>query len=364
MNIKRCLKVLIIGMLVSKTIFSLNISSSFDQVLKAQNFKIEKNDGNVLVLKNGIFILKLSPIKSFDEVKKELEIIGTENLRVAESDVVQYKDYYYYSKIIPLNKIESSISVEILYPKSDAPIADKWRMKEADLVIENYLKCLLNKESLNSEYYSLLKEYKTSLDIYNVVEKSLNGVEMALRLPSAIKNLKTKYFPNETSFEILEKRNEFWINSDTQKYANGKVTLRDSAGDLIVEQEFAKGLPNGNFKSYYEGGKNLMSKGKYIKGEKEGTWIEYYENSNKKEVKKYKNGKLTGDIEAYYENKKLSVKGQFENGKREGKWVFYYENGEKKQEGRYEKGNKIKKWRYYNTNGKLREEIKHSFSLF
>lgn len=364
MKQKKSLRYLILGLIITKLSFALDINQSFEQILKDQNFRVEKNEGNVIVLKNGIFILKLSPIKSMDEVGKELDAVGKENLKVVERDVIQYKDYYYYSKIIPLDSMESNISVEILYPKSEALVVSRWRNGDADIIIKNYVESLYINGTLESEYNSLLKEYKTNLDVYNVIEKSLNGIDTISKLPSTVKSFKNKYFSNEISFDILEKRNEFWINSETQKYADGKVTLRDEEGNLIIEQTFSKGLPNGKFKSYYRGGKKLENEGKYVKGEKEGTWIEYYENSNKKTIQKYKNGKREGKIKTYFENKELRTEGEFENGKREGKWTFYYENGEKKAEGRYEKDEKVKKWKYYNTNGELKEEIKHTFTLF
>lgn len=364
MKPKRSLKYLILGLIITRLSFALDINQSFEQALKDQNFRVEKNEGNVIILKNEIFILKLSPIGDLDEIRNGIIEVGTENLKTAERDVIQYKNYYYYSKIIPLDSIESNISVEMLYPKSDTLKADKWRNRDAEIIIKSYLESLYINGSLESEYSSLLKEYKDNLDVYSVIEKSLNGLDTVSKLPSTIKSFKNKYFSNEISFDALEKRNEFWIDSETQKYADGKVTLRDEEGNLIIEQTFSKGLPNGKFKSYYRGGKKLENEGKYVKGEKEGTWIEYYENSNKKTIQKYKNGKREGKIKTYFENKEIRTEGEFENGKREGKWTFYYENGEKKAEGRYEKDEKIKKWKYYNTNGELKEEIKHTFTLF
>lgn len=367
MKLKRILKCLILGVVITRLSFALEISQELDRVIKESELKILSNKGNVLILERGEMLIKLSPIDyvTIDKLNKEgiyLDAYGSK---------MEYKGYNYGTLLIPINSIDSNIVYELLNPIT-LPVRE-WNNKYLDNLISSYILIVNNGTKLKSEYSSLLFENKEKIEEKEKLdkqererkeklEKSFGKFDGILNLPNNIKNYIS--LSNEISFDRISKRNEFWIDSDSEKYVSGKVTLRDENKNLYMEQEFKKGLPHGKFRSYNEKNFKIMVEGQYEKGQKEGKWTYYYDNGNKKQIEKYENGKLSGDFISYYKNKEKKSEGKYENGEKEGKWIYYYENGEKEEEGKYENDKKVKKWKYFNTNGKLREEKKHSFTLF
>lgn len=354
-------KILLGLLILSKLSFTLEISQELDKVIKESELKILSNKGNVLMLERGEMLIKLSPIDKVD-LEKENLVLEKMGIDLYSNGLQSYKKYDYFTALIPINSIKSNIMYEMLYPTSIEFSSNIWRESFGQSLIREYVLSVVKEEKLKSEYTSLLIEKQNELERKEKLEKSLGKFDGILNLPNNIKNYIS--LSNEISFDRISKRNEFWIDSDTEKYVSGKVTLRDENKNLYMEQEFKKGLPHGKFRSYSENNFKIMVEGQYEKGQKEGKWTYYYDNGNKKQIERYENGKLSGDFTSYYKNKEKKSVGEYENGEKEGKWIYYYENGEKEEEGKYENDKKVKKWKYYNTNGKLREEKKHSFTLF
>jgi len=78
-----------------------------------------------------------------------------------------------------------------------------------------------------------------------------------------------------------------------------------------------------------------LSEGKTVNGKKEGYWITYYANGNKRSEGAYKKGIKDGKWIQYFKNGNISSEGHFENGEYENWFVTYFENGHKKWEGDY-----------------------------
>lgn len=367
MKLKRILKSLILGLIITQLSFALDINPELDRVIKESELKILSNKGNVLILENDKIAVKLSPIDKID-FEKEKEILEKLGVDLNSNELQIYKKYGYQTILIPIKSINSNVIFEMIYP-INYDMALDWQTRYAQKLIHEYIFNIVDGEKLKSEYSSLLIQKREEIDRIEKekedrdrLEKSLNQFKGIMSLPNNIKNYIT--LSNEISFDRISKRNEFWIDLDSEKYISGKVTLRDENKNLYMEQEFKKGLPHGKFRSYNENNFKIMVEGQYEKGQKEGKWTYYYDNGNKKQIERYENGKLSGDFISYYKNKEKKSEGEYENGEKEGKWIYYYENGEKEEEGKYENDKKVKKWKYFNTNGKLREEKKHSFTLF
>jgi TonB family protein len=135
----------------------------------------------------------------------------------------------------------------------------------------------------------------------------------------------------------------------------------------------------------------LVIKGQYQDDKKEGTWTEYvYRSTNVKSICNYVNDTLHGEWFEYSMrsgNCKLFRKGGFIKGEKHGSWTEFYAGTEilawkgkyvedKKNgvwefyhyanvqqtwaKGKFENGNKIGLWNYYSPSGKLEQEYNHS----
>ncbi len=85
----------------------------------------------------------------------------------------------------------------------------------------------------------------------------------------------------------------------------------------------------------------------YENGQKNGKYIEKY-NDNKKCIEAtFKNGKLDGELVAYYGNGQKRSVANFKNNKLEGPCVAWYDNGQKAEEGDFvaDKIVKITSWK-------------------
>ena len=73
----------------------------------------------------------------------------------------------------------------------------------------------------------------------------------------------------------------------------------------------------------------MWKEGFYFYDKKEGTWIYWYLNGNKQELKTYRKGILDGPIKKWYANGQKKVEGlyreisEYEISSKYGKWVYY-----------------------------------------
>lgn len=119
-------------------------------------------------------------------------------------------------------------------------------------------------------------------------------------------------------------------------------------GKLLRKEEFRRGLEDGMLEEYDESG-NLITKGEFFDGEKEGEW--FYELNDHKEEGKYRIDLRNGEWIYYYPNGKLAFKGNYIDGAPEGKHKYYYESGVLEKEEYYEFGLREGKWKWYNKLG-------------
>lgn len=139
---------------------------------------------------------------------------------------------------------------------------------------------------------------------------------------------------------------------------------------------------HGKIVRWYKNGKK-KEEGDIKNGERIGVFTEWYENGKKKQeggwrygedkIKRggrdeygrgqfwYENEKKDGLWIYYHENEQKKSKGTYKNGKEHGLWTSWYENGEKKEETTYNGGKEIEttKWEYYST-GQKKHEIKYN----
>lgn len=130
-------------------------------------------------------------------------------------------------------------------------------------------------------------------------------------------------------------------------------------GELMVRGHFINGLKEGYWEQYTDEGL-LMSKGEYKKGKRDGNWFIVNEYGMSSEEGHYKNGKRDGKWEFYgagYADKDyLYCSGTYTDGIQTGIWKYYYENGKLESSGKFNKYKmSVGEWKYYNEDGSLKE---------
>ncbi len=104
--------------------------------------------------------------------------------------------------------------------------------------------------------------------------------------------------------------------------------------------------------------------GEIIDGKKEGYWIAYYANGNKRSEGAYKNGRKDGKWILYHQNGNKQSDATFRNGQYEGHYVSYHKNRQKFREGEYGEhqgnsydGRKEGIWYQYTAEGKVDTKV-------
>ncbi|MCB2197334.1 MAG: hypothetical protein KQH79_15850 [Bacteroidetes bacterium] len=158
----------------------------------------------------------------------------------------------------------------------------------------------------------------------------------------------------------------------TYYYPNGKVQQKGSytngklsgiwrwyydTGELLKEEYYIYGNLDGECVEYSVLGE-IITKGSYIEGYKEGEWI--YIIGDQKHIGKYVMGEKNGTWKSFYiEENKKSFTGDYIQGNLDGKHLYFYPNGELKEERYYEEGQKVRSWSKYNENGELILVVKY-----
>ncbi|HBH07297.1 MAG TPA: hypothetical protein DDX92_11920 [Flavobacteriales bacterium] len=161
-------------------------------------------------------------------------------------------------------------------------------------------------------------------------------------------------------FREYDKRGELL---STTKYLNGQVIenveelmnveiVREYFPDAKVKKEktYLAGKPHGVWKEYNDSG-NVVNAWIYDKGIllgqgivdanglKQGPWIEYYREGEKRAEGEYLDGARIGAWKFFHLNGKIAQKGKYkEGGKAHGRWVWYFDNGMVLKEENYRKG--------------------------
>ena len=78
-----------------------------------------------------------------------------------------------------------------------------------------------------------------------------------------------------------------------------------------------------------------LTEGKTVNGKKDGYWITYYANGNKRSEGNFRMGVKDGNWIQYYSNGNKKSEGRFKNGLNEGWYVCWHENGTRQWEGDY-----------------------------
>ena len=144
------------------------------------------------------------------------------------------------------------------------------------------------------------------------------------------------YYSNEKKQQEGQKLNGLKTGLWTFYYKNN--------GAKNYSQEYKNRKSDGAYTRYRNSGKTVAKKGQYVKGKKEGKWIEYEITGKVREEVNYKNNKKEGTFKRYHLSKdKLMAQqiGRFVKGTKQGKWKRYYLDGTLKSESNYTNGKLI-----------------------
>jgi len=118
-----------------------------------------------------------------------------------------------------------------------------------------------------------------------------------------------------------------------------------------INQYTHDGKKIGIWEEYYNG--QLMSKGLYKNGNRDGIWELYHDNGQLESKGLFKDDLKEGIWEFYHDNGQLYSKSSFNNGKQDGIWEYYYDNGQLEMRGLYKDDLKDGIWEEYYKNGQL-----------
>lgn len=140
---------------------------------------------------------------------------------------------------------------------------------------------------------------------------------------------------------------------------NGPYEGRDEAGNLIEKGQFANGKKNGKWIRYTNA--VVTSEIEYLNGKKNGKRIEYFNNGNKDFEENYVDGVLDG-VRLRYSMSAGTViqKWTYKNGDLDGEYKMMTDNGVTLEEGLYANDKKEGMWKFYERNGTLKNTKMYS----
>jgi antitoxin component YwqK of YwqJK toxin-antitoxin module len=197
--------------------------------------------------------------------------------------------------------------------------------------------------------------------INSYFENEIGGEKKLLKL-------KEKFESGNLKGKKLDEYNSFVSLKDNQK--NSVIELIKLENDLKsirekLEQEMKKsnytgltrenyqqinGIKNGSYVTYYENG-NKKSEGSFKDGNFNDSWVFYFENGKIKEEINYFNNYKNGIYKYYYLNGKLKESGSFKDDNYHGNYISYFENGNIEKEGKFIDGKYDELWSFNFENG-------------
>ena len=86
---------------------------------------------------------------------------------------------------------------------------------------------------------------------------------------------------------------------------------------------------------------------------KQGIWVSWYPNGQKKHEGTYKNDVPMGEFTWWHENGQRSLVASYKDGKKQGKWTWWHPNGLKSIQGEYADNTPSSKWLWWAETGKV-----------
>jgi antitoxin component YwqK of YwqJK toxin-antitoxin module len=231
------------------------------------------------------------------------------------------------------------------------------------------------------------EEYEAGDKVKETTYYTDNTVEMVRELKNGKKNgweRKYNFGDGSLKSELFYKDGElssFAGTDGTNPPGLIKQTKQITSSLASYIQTFyqSNGRYEGEYTEQYLDGNAMKTKGQYVDGKKEGTWVYETKEGKKEREENYVAGKLNGltikyddgviresveyrndspngEFKQYDSDGKLILKGSYENGKRHGAFEEYYPSGKLKVKNAYNRGSYDGVRQEFYTNGQMRME--------
>ncbi|MDR3141292.1 MAG: hypothetical protein LBU37_06175 [Tannerellaceae bacterium] len=234
------------------------------------------------------------------------------------------------------------------------------------------------------------EEYEAGDKVKETAYYTDNTVELTRELKNGKKNgweRKYNYGDGSLKSELFYKDGELSSFAATdESNPSGQPGLikqtkqiTSNQGSYIQTFYQSNGRYEGEYTEQYIDGNAMKTKGQYVDGKKEGTWVYETQEGEKRreenyvadklngltikynggvirESVEYRNDSPNGEFKQYNPDEKLILKGSFENGRRHGPLEEYYPSGKLKIKGTYNKGSYDGVRQEFYANGQMRLE--------
>lgn len=139
---------------------------------------------------------------------------------------------------------------------------------------------------------------------------------------------------------------------------HGEYTCFTRRKELVLKGYYREGLKDGIWKSWYPNG-NLYVTQEWDKGQKDGAFRVYQPDGRFKEKGNYKNGELSGSRVSYFDNGKVRLTETYRRDILHGPYREYYPDGTLKIAAKYKEGELHGPYRLYNEAGELQEILRY-----
>lgn len=146
---------------------------------------------------------------------------------------------------------------------------------------------------------------------------------------------------------------------DVAKAKDGKFTMK--AGDCTIEGNVVNGQKEGTWIEYFNSNTYLPKKiANYEKGKLNGVFMEIDKTGSITKVAEYKNDKLNGQVSEWYRGGRLSKLNTYKDGIMDGEQILCYEKGGNLEVANYKNGyrNGLTTWYYEGGVKKMTIEYK------
>lgn len=156
-----------------------------------------------------------------------------------------------------------------------------------------------------------------------------------------------QFFDPNNNKSILGKYKRSLVKND-RSFFDGKIYFIENER-LVSIINYVDGIVSGDFKYFHENG-TLKSRGRFLRENYWGEYVEYYLNGNLA-----KKGLYYGDRdEKFVERNVEDVYFMTPiNTSKQGEWYFYYNNGKPYQVGKFDDGYQVEKWTTYDFKGNI-----------
>ena len=150
---------------------------------------------------------------------------------------------------------------------------------------------------------------------------------------------------------------------DVSKAPDGKFTV--TASDCIIEGQVLKGQKVGTWIEYFTGDNYLPRKiVSFANGKKNGAYVEIDKTGSITKKADYKDDQLDGQCSQWYRGGRLSKMNTYKNGLMDGRQVICYDKGGLQEESNYKDGQRNGLTTWYNEDGAVKMSIEYKDGKF